>query len=77
MNSRLCGLWSAADLCLAGMPRKRSANAGASIPEKSVAKVKLSGTWVLECVSGGGVIRVNVWFRVERGVVLVVGDGWV
>jgi len=42
MNSRLRGLVSAADLCVAWMPRKRSANAGAYMPEKSVAKVRLS-----------------------------------
>ena len=54
INSRLCGLWSAADLCLAEMPRKRSAKAGASMPEKSVAKVKSRGSWVLGCLTGGG-----------------------
>ena len=43
INARLCGLLSAADLCLAWMPRKRSAKAGASIPEKSVAKVRSVG----------------------------------
>ena len=57
MNSRLCGLRSAADLCLAGMPRKRSANAGASMPEKSVAKVKSEGSWVLLLLSCGGICR--------------------
>jgi hypothetical protein len=50
MNSRLRGFVSAADLCVAWMPRKRSANAGASIPEKSVANVKLCILAAFSCV---------------------------
>ena len=51
MTARLCGLLSAADLCLAWMPRKRGAKTGASIPEKPVAKVKSVGSSVLVCVA--------------------------
>ena len=53
MKARLCGLLSAADLCLASMLRKRGAKAGASIPEKSVAKVR--------SVSGSVFVGVVAW----------------
>ena len=51
IEAQLCGLLSAADLCLAWVPRKRGAKAGASIPDGSVAKVKSVGSSVLVCVA--------------------------
>ena len=70
MKLRLIGHLSAADVCLACMPRNCKANAGASIPEKSVAKVNATGaSWTSASMVGqfGAAVWCLVWEQCGGG----------